>query len=302
MQALIIGYGSIGARHAGLLEAMGYSLECVTGNPDCPYQSPVTIAEALKESAPDIAIICNATANHLSSLNELIECEYAGPILVEKPLFDSSRNAPAPLNTVKVAYNLRFHPLVTRTKELLKGQKTLNAQFHVGQYLPEWRPGTDYRDSYSAKRNAGGGVLRDLSHELDLTSFLLGRWKRVAALGGKVSDLEIDSDDQFTLLLQTADCPAVSVHMDYSSRTTRRGFTITTTEMTIVADFVAGTLAFGDTVENHTIKRDDTYRLQLQAMRTSHQSLCSYQQGLDTIRLIEAAENSALSQKWISAQ
>ena len=201
-----------------------------------------------------------------------------------------------------VAYNLRFHPLVTRTRELLTGRTPLNAQFHVGQYLPDWRPGTDYAASYSASAAKGGGVLRDLSHELDLTRFLLGSWKRVTALGGHFSELAIDSDDQFSVLMETARCPLVGVHMDYLSRTVRRGYTITCPDLTLTADFVAGTLTVGTEVEHFPMERDTTYLRQLEGLVGDDPTPCSYRQGLDLLGLIEAIERSAATQTWINAQ
>ncbi|BCS87545.1 Gfo/Idh/MocA family protein [Pseudodesulfovibrio sediminis] len=300
MLALIIGYGSIGARHARLLNEMGHEIACVTGNPDCPYTVYSSIEDALAETQPWLAIVSTATVNHYANLQALRQADFTGRILVEKPLFQNSCECDA-VDTVCVAYNLRFHPLATRTRELLTGQRILNAQFHVGQYLPDWRPGTDYSTSYSASSALGGGVLRDLSHELDLAQFLLGKWKRVTAVGGKFSDLNIDSDDQFSILMETASCPATSIHMDYLSRTPRRGFDITTPDMSLRADFINNILLVDGSIEDHPSERDTTYRNQLQALVTDAPHLCSFEQGLEIVRLIEAIEKSATSQCWVEA-
>jgi len=300
MKALIIGYGSIGARHAELLDSLGYSLACVTGNPSCPYPVFPDIPEAVQATSPSLAIISNATVDHLSSLTSLMDTGFSGLILVEKPLFNEPYALIPPRDTIRVAYNLRFHPLITRTRELLTGQTILNAQFHVGQYLPDWRPGTDYTTCYSASRAQGGGVLRDLSHELDLSCFLLGCWKRVTAIGGHFSDLRIDSDDQFSILMETACCPAVSIHMDYLSRTARRGFVITTQEFCIQADFIAGTLTMGTTVENFPTERNTTYENQLRAIMIDDPRLCSFEQGMDIVHLIQAVEESATTNTWVT--
>lgn len=301
MKALIIGYGSIGARHAQILDSLGYSLACVTSNPSCPYPIFSTIAEAVQTTSPSLAIISNATVEHLPSLTMLMDTGFTGLILVEKPLFDEPYALVPPRDTIRVAYNLRFHPLVTRTRELLTGQTILNAQFHVGQYLPDWRPGTDYTTSYSASRAQGGGVLRDLSHELDLSCFLLGCWKRVTAIGGHFSDLRIDSDDQFSILMETAGCPAVTIHMDYLSKTTRRGFVITTQEFCLQADFIAGTLTMDTTTEEFSIDRNTTYENQLRAMMVDNPHLCSFEQGMNVVQLIQAVEKSAHTNTWITA-
>jgi predicted dehydrogenase len=301
MHALIIGYGSIGARHAQLLDSMGHKVMCVTRNTDCPYPVFASIDAALKENTPWLAIVSTATVEHAANLQALLDADFSGRILVEKPLFETIHELnPAPGDNVFVAYNLRFHPIVTRTRELLAGLNILNAQFHVGQYLPDWRPGTDYAASYSASRAKGGGVLRDLSHELDLAQFLLGCWQRATAIGGYFSDLDIDSDDQFSVLMQTRHCPAVSLHMDYLSHTTRRGFDITCAGLSLHADLIAGTLMVNGVVEDYPTHRNTTYKRQLEALVNDDPTPCSYEQGLAVVALIEAIEESADKGIWVT--
>ena len=302
MHALIIGYGSIGARHARLLESMGHEVACVTRNRECPFPAFPNIQAALEETEPWLAVVCTATVEHAANLKSLLKTGFTGRILVEKPLFERVRDIdPAPGDNVFVAYNLRFHPLVARTRELLAGRTVLNARFAVGQYLPDWRPGQDYTKSYSASRAKGGGVLRDLSHELDLALFLLGDWKRATAMGGHYSDLKIDSDDQFAVLMETERCPVVGVHMDYLSRSTHRGFDVTCADMTLRADFMAGMLTVDGTVEEFPLERDITYRRELEAMAVGDPTPCTYGQGLALVELIEALEQCAEQQIWVSA-
>lgn len=302
MHALIIGYGSIGARHARLLQSMDHKVACVTRNRECPFPIFPDIQAALKETAPWLTIICTATGEHAANLKALLKAGFTGRILVEKPLFEKARIIdPAPGDNVFVAYNLRFHPLVARTRELLAGRTVLNARFAVGQYLPDWRPSQDYTKSYSASRARGGGVLRDLSHELDLVQFLLGDWIRVTAMGGHYSDLAIDSDDQFAVLMETERCPVVGVHMDYLSRSTHRGFDITCADMTLRADFLAGMLTVNGAVEECPVERDITYRRELEAMAVGDPTPCTYAQGLALVELIETLEQCAEQHVWMTA-
>jgi predicted dehydrogenase len=302
MRALIIGYGSIGGRHARLLADMGHEVACVTRNPECPYPAFADIPSALADKTPWLAVIATATTDHDANLRTLLDAGFTGRILVEKPLFTNTPKEPFTAgDNVSVAYNLRFHPMVTRTRELLAGRKVLNARFAVAQYLPDWRPGTDYSKSYSASRAKGGGVLRDLSHELDLAQFLLGGWKRATALGGRYGDLKIDSDDQYSVLMETANCPMVGVHMDYLSRTPHRGFEITCADRTLKADFMGGFLTVDGTVEEFPPERDATYRLQLEAMAVGDPTPCTYGQGLALVGLIEGLERAAAQHIWIEA-
>lgn len=301
MRILIIGYGSIGKRHARLLADMGHSVSCMTSNNECPFPVASNMEEALSSSSPEAVIISNRTMDHLGTLQVLRSSGYSGPVLVEKPLFtkvvsDDTLGG----DNVYVAYNLRYHAIVQRCREILDGKTIYSAQFHVGQYLPDWRPGTDYTACYSARKAEGGGVIRDLSHELDMAQYLLGTWKRVTALGGHFSPLKIDSDDVYSLLLETERCPVVSVHMDYLNRIMRRGFDMNLDGVSLRADFVSGTLEVNEEVETFSVERDQSFIAQLEAFTSGALSQqCSFDQGLAVIALIEAAEQCATNKIWV---
>lgn len=303
MHALIIGYGSIGARHARLLAATGVHVVCVTGNSDCPFPKASSIAQAVASHSFDLIIISNTTVHHKDSLEEVLAAGYKGKILVEKPLFEASYDMPIEADRpIFVAYNLRFHPLVQRAFALLKGGQAISAEFFVGQYLPDWRPGTDYRKGYSAIKAQGGGVLRDLSHELDLVLWMLGGWTAVTAIGGHFSRLEISSDDSYSLLLKTERCRAVSVHLDYLNFGVRRGFNIITDDLTLTGDFIANTLLVNGEQESFATDQDTTYKGQLEALFGSGQGHpCTYAQGVEVVALVDAAEDAARRQAWVTA-
>lgn len=300
MKALVVGYGSIGARHARLLAELGCDTAVVSRRRvDFPnlYSS---LEHALAGHRPGYVVIASATAEHHDMLEALAAAGFAGDVLIEKPLFDRIRPLPqARFRNVAVAYNLRFHPVIRKLREVLNGQTVLSASAYVGQYLPDWRPGTDYRQSYSANARLGGGALRDLSHEFDYLGWLLGEWTMVAALGGHVSPLEIDSDDLFVLLMRTAECPALSVQVSYLDRVARRQVVINTTEHTITADLVGGTIAVDRDVATFAPERDLTYReMHRAALGGDFTSFCTLDQGLATVRLIDAAERSNNRHQW----
>ena len=93
---------------------------------------------------------------------------------------------------------------------------SIRAQF--GQYLPDWHPWEDYRRGYSARRDMGGGVVLDRVHELDYVRWLMGNVTEVCALSGKLSSLEIDSEDTAEILLRFESGAFGSVHLDYVRR------------------------------------------------------------------------------------
>jgi predicted dehydrogenase len=112
------------------------------------------------------------------------------------------------------------------------------AEIEVGQYLPAWRPSSDYRESYSASKYKGGGAALDLSHEIDYMRYLFGdpfSWK---IMRSKVSDLEIDSEDLYKGIYQFSSGFLCSAHMDYIRHDKKRGINIIGSKGTLACDFI----------------------------------------------------------------
>lgn len=302
MRALVVGYGSIGARHARLLEGLEVATAVVSNRAESHPRTYPALEPALHDHRPDYVVIANTTAQHLNTLTALARSGFSGTVLVEKPLF--SMPAPIPKHRFErayVGYNLRFHPLLIALGAALGSDKPIAINAYVGQYLPDWRPGTDYRNGYSAKTAEGGGALRDLSHELDYIHVLAGPWVTATARGGHFSPLEIDSDDVFALLLQTDRCPLVCVQMSYLDRVPRRQVVINTEDQTLSADFIHGTLTINGNVRHYDCGRDDTYLAMHRAVISSDDSrLCSLETACLTQSLIAAAEQSMRSRIWIT--
>ncbi len=302
MNALVIGYGSIGKRHTRLLMNIGSKVSVVSQQKIAGIMTYSGIAQALKKDLPDYIIIANDTASHFDSLLELINAGYKGMALIEKPLFHKLQMVPKhSFDRFFVGYNLRFHPILQKLKIFLKGERILSIHAYAGQYLPQWRKMQDYRQSYSADIQRGGGVLRDLSHELDYVNWLCDGWKKLIATGGHFSQLDINSDDIFSLLLETKRCSNASIHLNYLDRHARREMIIHTDKHTITADIINNRLQINENVSFFPIDKDATYRLQHTAILTGHvQHLCTVDEGIDVLRMIEAAEESTIRRKWIA--
>lgn len=302
MRILVVGYGSIGARHSRIAASLGMQVACVSANADCPYQRFDTVANAIATFAPDRVVVANPTARHANTVGELARTGFDGGVLIEKPVYASPDDTPE-LGKLRayVAYNLRFHPLIQALRSRIAEVPAFySASFRSGQYLPQWRPGTDYRQSYSASIEQGGGVLRDLSHEIDLALWLCGPAHRVAALGGHLSDLEIRSDDVFSTLSVNARCPAVSIGINYLDRMPQRSISLNGPDLTAVLDLVNGSLNVNGQVTGLVAERDVTYIAQLEAFVADDVStLCTLDQGIDVVRFIGAAEKAASGSTWI---
>lgn len=304
-EILIIGYGSIGRRHARICAEDDHKVVCVTNNQECQFPKYKKIEEALANKNPDIAIICNETSKHISTLNRLKQAKFSGPILIEKPLSNNIQEilVPNDKKNIYIAYNLRFHPIIQKIKTELVNEHIVSASYYVGMYLPDWRPGTNYRESYSAKKEEGGGVIHDLSHEVDLALWQCGDWGRVVAMGGKFSNLEINSDDVYSLMLETIKCPCVSINLNYLDRMPRRMITINTFNKTIFADLISGELIINGNLEQISVERDSTYRAQIDALihGLNKESLCSWREGVNADLLIDAAQKSVIYESWVGS-
>ena len=299
--AIVVGYGSSGRRHARVLNELGCDTGVVSRRAVDFAPRFATISAALSARAVDYVVVANETSAHGAAVEELLARGYAGKLLIEKPLGEMSAAAlAAPFELAAVGYNLRFHPVMAALADVVADQRLLAMQAYCGQWLPDWRPQTDYRESYSADPARGGGVLRDLSHELDYVLWLGGSWRRVAGIGGRIGPLEIRSDDCWSLVLELDRCPSVSVQINYLDRPGRRELIVNTVEHTYSADLIRGTLESDGRTQKFEIDADDTYRAQHRAVLAGDAArLCSIGQGNRVMQLIAASERAASQGRWI---
>lgn len=303
MHCLVIGYGSIGKRHAHILNSLGCKVFLVTSQKVDHHHCYSSIEEALEKNSIDYIVIANATHLHYSTLMRLIKCDYKGIVLIEKPFFSKVECLPEnKLVKILIGYNLRFHELLITAKSFIENEKLVTFSAYVGQYLPTWRKSIDYRHCYSAKKDCGGGVLRDLSHELDYSIWLCGSCDSLAAVGGHFSELEITSDDTYSIIMKCNLCPIVNIHLNYLDRRARREISINTQRNTIFIDLVNGLLSIdGEVRAQCTDAVAKTYLQQHQAVLDGRlDTFCSYEEGLYVMKLIQTIESASASKAWMN--
>jgi predicted dehydrogenase len=239
MKALVVGCGSIGSRHLRNLKQLGVApLAVVESNPVrrkevASLLSIESFAELQEGLAwkPDFVIV--ATPTHLHA-RQAMQVVHAGlPVFVEKPISHTAEGLAELVNLVStkkltslVGCNMRFHPGPAKVKQLLaEGRlgKVLFARIHVGSYLPDWRPGMDYRQNYAARMESGGGCILDCIHEIDLARWYLGEIESVFCCAGHLSSLEIETEDVAVLVCRHAEGAISEIHLDYVQRTYERG-------------------------------------------------------------------------------
>ncbi|MDP1574222.1 MAG: Gfo/Idh/MocA family oxidoreductase [Coxiellaceae bacterium] len=302
MRALIIGYGSIGSRHARILNDLGCNVSLVSSKINEQYHTYKTLEAAFKENSYDKIIVSNSTNLHHETLKEINNANFNGTILIEKPLFSKSENLQNQDN-VYIAYNLRFHELIQKLKIVLQDDELISFSVQVGAYLPDWRKNIDYKNCYSAKKESGGGVLRDLSHELDYILWLCGNCIEVTAMGGHYSNLEINSDDIYSILMQCERCPIINIQLDYLNKTPSRQIIIhTKNHKTFFLDLIKGEFYMnGELILKVQDAIAKTYIRQHELLlRKEVSDFCDYKQGLSIVKLIEVIEQSSFDRKWIT--
>ncbi|OZC03431.1 Gfo/Idh/MocA family protein [Rubricoccus marinus] len=293
MRALVVGYGSIGARHTRILEEDGHDVGVVSRRPVDVSRRYGALSQAIREHHPEYVVIANRTEEHRRTVKELVTCGFEGVLLVEKPLFNQPGSFPPNgFSACYVAYNLRFHPGVQHLRQRLRGERVLSVQAYVGHYLPLWRPNRDYRTTYSARKEEGGGVLRDLSHELDYLNWILGGWKQAEARGGHLSSLEINTEDAVGILASFEKCPVATVHLNYLDRVGRRSVLVNTDARTLELNLTEGYIQEDGVRTLFEVGRDDTYRAQHAAILAGGGDACTAEEALDVLDLVAEVESS----------
>ena len=169
---LIIGYGSIGQKHAKIFQKLNCEIKVISSQNIKEFKK-INFRQIEKYS-PDIIIISTTTNRHFKDLKKVDSKIKGKIILVEKPLFNKNIIYNSNKNKILIAYNLRFLPIINYIKKFCDKKKPFKCDIKCNSYLPSWRKRKYYKTS-SAKKKQGGGVLNDLSHEIDLALLLFGK-------------------------------------------------------------------------------------------------------------------------------
>jgi predicted dehydrogenase len=304
--ALVIGYGSIGRRHAKVLREMGLSVKISSRRPVEEFDN--SSIETMIANYPDCyAVVATETSRHAQDLWTLYEAGHTGPLLVEKPLTAGPEDSlPTFRHVAAVGFDLRFHPLLLKFRERLRDHTIYTVEAAVGQYLPDWRTDRDFHEGYSAKSELGGGVIRDLSHEIDYLMWLFGPWRRLASLTGNTGLLEIDSEEYAHVLIHGEKVPALSLTMDYLDRPYRRYCRVQHDGGTTLLDFAAEhIIENGKIVDRISVPVDKIYTdlhrnvLATVETQTIETQFCNFKQARSVQIAIAAIETASEEERWV---
>lgn len=240
---LIVGYGSIGRRHADILNrVLKIKKIFILTKQICKKFNTIKNLDQAKLVNPDYIIICSNTADHLQHLLFFEKNFFGKIILVEKPLFSKFYNIKIKNNKVFIGYNLRYSPVIQKLKNQIKNQKIYSLNVFCSSYLPYWRANRDYRLVYSSKRKLGGGVLLDMSHELDYIQWIFGKIKKILYKKvSKISDLDVKAEDSVTILAKIKKINLL-INLNFFSKINKREVIVDGKNINIKADLITNTL------------------------------------------------------------
>ena len=313
----IVGLGSIGSRYLRLIKSSYPNIEItlVRSGKGLSYPEEM-LADRVVKSINDLtslgvktAIISSPATQHIKQASVLVNDGIH--TLIEKPLshsLDGISNLIEFLNgknvTVLIGYILRHDPVLKKIKSHIDngliGEITY-VKIDCGSFLPDWRQGRDYKKTVSARKNLGGGVLLELSHELDYLRWLFGEAKSVYAHLTNTGMLEIEVEESADFIIETVKGFSVSVHLDFNRKLSSRKCTVYGTNGEINLDLIKRKISLSmpgedKKIESFNYERDDLFLSQIEhffdCIENRKSPKVSVKDAFETMRLIEASRKS----------
>lgn len=327
MKIVLIGLGSIGKRHLNNLLELGYKDISLVSRRDSKYSNPqnlksyATIKEACTQNKFDYAFICTPTALHFGNIKELIAFQIPN-LYVEKPIVRTLKEAIEIKKlihshniNITIGYDLHFDIGLNKIKELLENQiigKVCTFKAEVGQYLPDWRPHEDYRQGMSASTVLGGGVMLDLVHEFDYVNWIFGPVKSIFGRNGKLSDLEIETEDISVNIIETKKGVIGTICLDYLQTELARNLKVVGSQGVLIWDYIENEVKWmthenrkWTVLEYKKEQRNDRFKSIIKAFMNSSleqrdSRLSTLDSAIESLVLVESAKLTNVEKKEIN--
>ncbi|WP_191600964.1 Gfo/Idh/MocA family protein [Marinomonas algicola] len=316
MKFLIVGFGSIGQQHLLAIKTLYPTAEVALLRREVSHKITGVCCQFVhvKKAAewrPNYVIIASPASVHIEQYEYFMALESVQSILIEKPISDAVTSLlPTHFQvgnkTVFVGYDMRFTPLFLQLERLVNKAQLgaiIGVSIRVGQALPSWRNSEDFRQDVSAIKSLGGGVLRELSHEIDYALALFGKPSSVLAktVSGKWLSLPVEDKAYVHWDMALGDSAyGLSMMMDMVSETPFRTLCIEYEEGRINADWLENSItieAHGAKVEKQLMTPSSALQAEIlyltQSTSASRWNACDLHQAKEVLYQIEKIEASA---------
>jgi len=312
--------GSIGERHIHNLFALGIRdviLYRTIGRPfrtlDRELPTFTNLGDALRQN-PDLVLVCNPTSMHLEIVRKCLE--HGCDVFVEKPISNNMDQVAEIVELaiqreriLQVGFMMRFHPCLVEIRRWINEGligRLISIRSVWGEFLPDWHPWEDYRESYAARVDLGGGPALTLSHDIDVVVWLAGRAKKLIAIENRSSDLEVETEHGIDVLIEFQNSITANINLNYYQKPPKRQLEICGTEGFIHFDYYLGrsVLNWDLSTENEIatvppgFERNDLFMWELQdfiarAERKDYSERAMLYDAVESLRIAVAALNFA---------
>jgi len=317
----IIGFGSISKKHIQTLSEMLPKTKFIVKTAQIISETdPINELdiqftskfETFLSAKQDITIIATAATNHKKDFQKIVSS--FENILIEKPIASCMEDAKEikrlseKLNkNVSIGYNLRHTAGAQKVRALIKNSdigEPISFSMTVGQCIEAWRPDRDYRFTVSAQKSLGGGVLRELSHELDLALLFFGQPSVLESKLYKAVYKDLDVEDTAQIRAKFSGLSDIigTINMDFTRPKKVRN---------VIVNFSAGSIHW-DLLDGKIVKEtqskteilldtpddiNNSYKKMFQSIISRDKShLCNIDEAIATIQLIECIEKNSPSE------
>jgi predicted dehydrogenase len=317
MKVLIIGTGNIAYKHYKNIkkkfkaEIKFYKRSNKYFNKKIPKKKIIFELSSAKKFDADFLIICSPATKHFSDILNFYNKKIK--IFIEKPLFNNTDklaffyNYKDYFKCMRVGYQLRYNDILVFLKKILKKKlfgKILSVQIYCGQNLKDWRKNFSYRRSVSSLKKFGGGVVNELSHEIDVALWLFGRPIETFANLSKLSNLNIDVED-YAVINFFYKKKTVNIILDMFNCSKQRFIKIIFEKKTINVDLIKGQITQfskkNDTKILYKKKIKDPYSQQIISFikQDKYPFFATILESIDVINVINSIKISSKKKKII---
>ena len=265
---IIIGSGAIAKLHEKIIRKKysKFSIERFSSREFSKISKISTLKNKIIN--PNYFIICSPSTLHFQHFMTIEKNFVNKSVLIEKPLFEKIQKIKKKLNNFySIGYNLRYHPVLIFLKKIIKNKKIFSIKINSSSYLPKWRK-IDYVKSVSSKKSLGGGVLLEMSHELDFLVWIFGKIKIISAVNKKVSHLKINTDDLLILNAVDKKKSIINMNINFFSRIIKREIIVDGKDFNFYGDLIKNKIIF--------FKKNIKKKLNLVILKYKKHMSCNY--------------------------